>query len=108
MPPHKKKNPFGRTELANACEDGDIIKAKRLLQEKPDDLDVADAAGNTPLQCASLNGHVELVKLLLDAGCNIHCINTKMESPLLDAVENGHFEAVKLLLDAGVNRRMRK
>lgn len=107
MPPHKKRNPFGRTALADACEDGDITKARRLLQEKPEDLDVADAAGNTPLQCASLNGHEDVVKLLLGAGCNIHCVNDRKDSPLLDAVENGHLEVVKLLLAAGVNPKVR-
>jgi ankyrin repeat protein len=107
MPPHKKRNPFGRTALADACEDGDITKARRLLQEKPEDLDVADAAGNTPLQCASLNGHEDVVKMLIDAGCNIHCVNDRKDSPLLDAVENGHLEVVKLLLAAGVNPKIR-
>lgn len=107
MPPHKKRNPFGRTALADACEDGDITKARRLLQEKPEDLDVADAAGNTPLQCASLNGHEDVVKMLIEAGCNIHCVNDRKDSPLLDAVENGHLEVVKLLLAAGVNPKIR-
>lgn len=107
MPPHKKRSPFGRTDLADACEDGDITKARRFLQEKPQDLDVADPAGNTPLQCASLNGHVEVVKLLLDAGCNLHCVNNVKDSPLLDAVENGHLEVVKLLLAAGANPKIR-
>src|SRR5450432_706809 len=78
-----------------------------FLQEKPEDIDVADAAGNTPLQVASLNGHEDVVKLLLEAGCNIHCVNDKKDSPLLDAVENGHFEVVKLLLAAGVNPKIR-
>ena len=107
MPPHKKRNPFGRTALADACEDGDITKARRLLQEKPEDLDVADAAGNTPLQCASLNGHEDVVKMLIEAGCNVHCVNDRKDSPLLDAVENGHLEVVKLLLAAGVNPKIR-
>ncbi len=107
MPPHKKRNPFGRTALADACEDGDITKARRLLQEKPEDIDVADAAGNTPLQCASLNGHEDVVKMLIEAGCNVHCVNDRKDSPLLDAVENGHLEVVKLLLAAGVNPKIR-
>jgi ankyrin repeat protein len=107
MPPHKKRNPFGRTALADACEDGDIAKARRLLQEKPEDIDVADAAGNTPLQCASLNGHEDVVKTLIEAGCNVHCVNDRKDSPLLDAVENGHLEVVKLLLAAGVNPKIR-
>lgn len=107
MAPHKKRNPFGRTALADACEEGDLEKVKKFLAEKPSDLDVADAAGNTPLQCASLNGHDEVVKILLNAGCNIHCVNDSKDSPLLDAVENGHLEVVKLLLAAGVNPKIR-
>lgn len=103
----KRANKYGRTPLADAAEAGHYEKAKAILAEYPEDLDFPDAAGNTPLQCASLNGHDDIVELLIKSGCNIHCNNQDGDSPLLDAVENGHLGIVKQLLDAGVDPRAR-
>lgn len=104
--PHKKHlDAHGQTFLARACARGEYDLAKQRLEERPEDLDVADFAGNTPLQIAALNGYGNIVKLLIDAGCNIDCVNYDRETPLLDAVDNGHLEVVKLLLDAGVSPR---
>ncbi|KAI0145671.1 ankyrin [Hypoxylon sp. NC0597] len=106
MPPHKKHvDNHGQTLLAKACAKGEYEIAKRRLTERPEDLNFADYAGNTPLQIASLNGHEQIVQLLIDAGCNLDCRNSDKETPLLDAVENGHLGVVKLLLKAGVNPR---
>jgi hypothetical protein len=108
MPGHRRKpDRYGRTPLTDACEEGDYERASSLLVEYPEDLDTPDAAGNTPLQCASLNGHDDIVQLLLKHKCNVNCKNDLGDSPLLDAVENGHLEVVKLLLDAGVDPRAR-
>ena len=106
MAPHKKHlDAHGQTFLARACARGEYEHAKVRLVERPEDLNVADFAGNTPLQIASLNGYENIVKLLLDAGCNLECVNHDKETPLLDAVDNGHLGVVRLLLDAGVNPR---
>ncbi|KAL7626283.1 hypothetical protein AAE478_003053 [Parahypoxylon ruwenzoriense] len=106
MPPHKKHvDNHGQTLLAKACAKGEYEVAKKRLTERPEDLNFADYAGNTPLQVASLNGHEQIVQLLIDAGCNLDCRNSDKETPLLDAVENGHLGVVKLLLKAGVNPR---
>lgn len=104
--PHKKHlDAHGQTLLARACARGEYDGVKQRLLERPEDLNVADYAGNTPLQIAAINGAEDIVKLLLDAGCNVDCVNYDKDTPLLDAVDNGHLEVVKLLLDAGVNPR---
>ncbi|CAK7232188.1 hypothetical protein SBRCBS47491_008184 [Sporothrix bragantina] len=104
--PHKKHlDAHGQTFLARACARGEFELAKQRLEERPEDLNVADFAGNTPLQIAALNGYGNIVKFLIDAGCNLDCVNHDKDTPLLDAVDNGHLEVVKLLLDAGVNPR---
>lgn len=95
----------GQTQLARACAKGDHDATKLRLKERPEDLNVADFAGNTPLQIASLNGFDTIVKLLIDAGCQLDCVNNDKDTPLLDAVENGHAKVVKLLLEAGLNPR---
>lgn len=106
MPGHKKHvDNHGQTLFAKACAKGEYETAKKRLAERPEDLNFADYAGNTPLQVASLNGHEDIVQLLIEAGCNLECRNSDKETPLLDAVENGHLAVVKLLLKAGVNPR---
>ncbi|UKZ77784.1 hypothetical protein TrVFT333_005510 [Trichoderma virens FT-333] len=106
MAPHKKHlDAHGQTLLARACARGEYDSAKRRLTDRPEDLNVADYAGNTPLQIAAINGCEDIVKLLIDAGCNLDCVNYDKDTPLLDAVDNGHVGVVKLLLDAGVNPR---
>lgn len=102
---HKKnRDKNGRTILARACaiDDGE---AELRLKERPEDIDIPDNAGNTPLQIAALEGHFKIVRMLLEAGCDITCKNIDMETPLIDAVENGHLEVVKLLSDAGLDPR---
>ena len=104
--PHKKHlDAHGQTFLARACARGEYDQAKQRLGERPEDLNVADYAGNTPLQIAAINGCEEIVELLINAGCNLECVNYDRDTPLLDAIDNGHLGVVKLLLDAGVNPR---
>ncbi|KAH6850184.1 hypothetical protein B0I37DRAFT_352699 [Chaetomium sp. MPI-CAGE-AT-0009] len=106
MAPHKKHlDAHGQTFLARACAKGEYDTAKHRLQDRPEDINVADYAGNTPLQIAALNGYDDIVKLLVEAGCNLDCVNNDKDTPLLDAVENGHLDVVKILLEAGVNPR---
>lgn len=106
MHSHKKHlDAHGQTYLARACARGEYDSAKTRLGERPEDLNVADYAGNTPLQIAAIHGCEDIVKLLVQAGCNLDCVNYDKDTPLLDAVDNGHLGVVKLLLDAGVNPR---
>lgn len=106
MAPHKKHlDAHGQTFLARACARGEYDVAKQRLEERPEDIDVADYAGNTPLQIASINGCEDIVKLLVDAGCSLDCVNYDKDTPLLDAVDNGHLDVIKVLLAAGVNPR---
>jgi hypothetical protein len=102
----KKRDQNGRTRLARACAAQEHDAAVARHEERPEDLNVSDNAGNTPLQIASLEGCAPIVKFLLGAGCEIDTKNIDRDTPLIDAVENGHLEVVKLLLDAGANPRM--
>lgn len=104
---HKKqRDQNGRTRLARACAAQEYEIAVARHKERPEDLNVADNAGNTPLQIAALEGSAPIVKFLLDAGCEIDTKNIDKDTPLIDAVENGHLEVIKLLLDAGANPRL--
>ncbi|KAI9048973.1 hypothetical protein LZ554_006822 [Drepanopeziza brunnea f. sp. 'monogermtubi'] len=105
MPPHKKHvNSSGQTLLAIACGRNKLEVVKQRYGERPEDLNLADNAENTPLHTASLMGYEDVVKFLLSTGrCELDCVNSDRDTPLHDAVDNGHWEVVKLLLDAGAN-----
>ncbi|KAM5501669.1 hypothetical protein McanMca71_005130 [Microsporum canis] len=102
----KLRDQNGRTRLARACAAQEIEAAKCRQAERPEDLNVPDNAGNTPLQIAALEGCAEIVKFLIEAGCDIHTKNIDRDTPLIDAVENGHLDVVKILLEAGANPRV--
>lgn len=101
---HKRHvNKYGFTRFAEACEAGDLDLVKQWREKDPDQLELAEFAGNKPLQIAALNGNAEVVEYLIDQGCQIDCANVDRDTPLIDAAENGHLEVVNLLLSAGVD-----
>ena len=106
MGPRKYRDKNGRTHLARAASAQNLENAKVCIQERPEDLDVPDNAGNTPLQIAALEGYSDIVRLLLENGCDVNIKNIDKDTPLIDAVENGHVEVVRLLLEHGADPRL--
>lgn len=53
---------------------------------------------SSPLGLASLNGHLEMVLLLIEHGANIEEINEDGYTPLMEAVQEGHTDVVSVLL----------
>ncbi|KIX02038.1 uncharacterized protein Z518_07977 [Rhinocladiella mackenziei CBS 650.93] len=104
--PRKWRDKNGRTFLSRACNNNDLAAAKARFAERPEDLNLADNAGNTPLQIAALEGFTDIVKFLLENKCEVDTTNIDKETPLIDAVENGHVEVVRLLLQYGANPRL--
>ncbi|ETN37879.1 uncharacterized protein HMPREF1541_07502 [Cyphellophora europaea CBS 101466] len=103
--PRKYRDKNGRTFLSRACNNDDLERAKQCYKERPEDLNLSDNAGNTPLQIAALQGSAEIVQFLLENGAEVDTRNIDKETPLIDAVENGHLEVVRLLLEFGANPR---
>eukprot|EP00302_Diacronema_sp_CCMP2436_P023111 CAMPEP_0179920552 /NCGR_PEP_ID=MMETSP0983-20121128/4566_1 /TAXON_ID=483367 /ORGANISM="non described non described, Strain CCMP 2436" /LENGTH=62 /DNA_ID=CAMNT_0021823639 /DNA_START=76 /DNA_END=261 /DNA_ORIENTATION=+ len=58
----------GLLPLHDACEDGDVLLVRTLLEAW--DANIADADGYTALMVASEYGHIECARLLLEAGAD--------------------------------------
>ncbi len=101
----KRFDRYGQTPFARACSKGEYELAKQRLEEQPKDINVPDYAGNSPLHIVALQGYDNLVKLLVDNGCNLDHYNRDGNTPLLDAVENGHVVTVRVLLEGGADPR---
>lgn len=104
--PRKWRDKNGRTFLSRACNNEDLERAQQCFEERPEDLNMPDNAGNTPLQIASLEGFTDIVRFLLQSGAEVDTRNIDKDTPLIDAVENGHFEVIQLLLGHGANPRL--
>eukprot|EP00602_Paraphysomonas_sp_CaronLab_P005784 CAMPEP_0185033330 /NCGR_PEP_ID=MMETSP1103-20130426/22140_1 /TAXON_ID=36769 /ORGANISM="Paraphysomonas bandaiensis, Strain Caron Lab Isolate" /LENGTH=729 /DNA_ID=CAMNT_0027569553 /DNA_START=153 /DNA_END=2342 /DNA_ORIENTATION=+ len=82
-----------------------------LSQSDPDTvldiINAADSSGMNPLHWAALRGHFKIIKLLLEAGCEVDALNNGLNSPLLIAASRGHDSAIRLLLDRGADVTLR-
>jgi uncharacterized protein len=64
------------------------------------DVNMQDDDGWTPLIVASVNGHYETAKILLNHGGDVNAKTLVGTTALMFAAANGHDKIVKLLLDA--------
>lgn len=87
--------------LRDAAEKGEIATVRELIAENVD-VDSPNDYGRTSLSIAAGLGHVEVVKLLLEAGADVESKDRFYKfTPLLVAVNSKRPVVVKVLLDAG-------
>eukprot|EP00435_Cladocopium_sp_Y103_P066776 s166_g29.t1 len=89
-------------KMIAASMDNDVFALEKLLQH-PRNPNVRDADGDTPLHHAAEEGHVEPMRLLLEAGAETDVRDTTAEgwTPLLLAALMGNVDSVSLLLETG-------
>lgn len=95
-------DPKGRTALGIAADLGRLEMTRTILScgVKPDLTD----RPVSPLVRASRGGHLEIVRLLLQAGADPNRISTYGNaSALTDAIEKNHIEVVHVLVEAGAD-----
>ena len=90
-------------ELISAAKAGNTDRVIDLIQEGVD-VDARDAQQNTPLMWASLYGHTEMTKSLLDSKADTGANdNITGFTALMWAAKNNRVETAALLLDQGAN-----
>ncbi|CAD6446264.1 b7a5bf77-39d6-4c44-a99b-040df980e6b2, partial [Sclerotinia trifoliorum] len=78
-------------------------KIQRLLKRGVES-DLSNPRKVTPLWIAATNGHIEVVRLLLETkSVNVNATSVSGRSPIFYPAVNGHEEIVKLLLNTEAN-----
>ncbi|EWG54880.1 hypothetical protein FVEG_17414 [Fusarium verticillioides 7600] len=85
--------------LYDACEAGSIAEAQKRLQEEREDVDMLGPRNRTPLHAAAHQGHLDIVKLLVDYGAGIMA-TTFFGSTAEKLAEKYHHPAVVAFLEA--------
>ena len=90
--------------LHDAIQAGDLAQVKKLLGAGADiNSSASGKGGMTPLNYAAYEGHLEIVKLLLDKGAEIDTRDNMSFTPLLVAAISGHQEVQKELIIRGAD-----
>ena len=64
-----------------------------------------DEDNDTALMKAAGQGHIEVVRFLVEQGADPNILNTQGQNALMFAAAGGHFAVVIFLLDRGANAR---
>ena len=90
-----------QTLLQAASVDGRSDIARWLLENGADTHSQRD--DSAPIHLATANGHLEVIKILLEHRVNIDSVDTDGTTPLHLASSSGNAEIVRLLLEEGAN-----
>jgi len=95
------KGPLDGSWLVAACQ-SDSLDVVKLVLDKGSNVDYRRGI---PLMVASVRGHPEIIRALLDAGADINVTPSGFDgkTPLMGACDFGRAEAVALLLDRGAD-----
>ena len=90
--------------FVSACEEGRVTEVERLLHS-PQNPDARDARNNcTGIHMAARNGHLAIVRLLLEARADKDAAAQNGATALHPAAQLGHLDVVRLLLEAGADK----
>jgi len=91
-------------ELSRLIADGDLDSVKLLLETGTKEeikkyVEYKSKLGDSPLHLASIEGYLEIMKLLIFHGADVNSKNDSGNTPLIWASKFGDLEIVKLLID---------
>ena len=93
------------TALHDAAKRGDINTLTQLLNSGKYDVNAKETArySETPLHFAIQNGHIDIVKLLIDRGADVNAVTGYGATPLWLAAVRGKPDIAKLLISKGAD-----
>lgn len=93
-------------DIIRAAKNGDCAKIAEMLAAQPALLGARDSDESTPLHCAAWKGHVEAVRLLLEAGADVNAHNKNGHwgrTPLHAAAHGNQAAIAELLIQHGAD-----
>lgn len=96
---HRNKECKIDSVLCNRSKFGDV-KITHLLLKNSADFNII-RSNKTPLMIASENGHLDVVKLLINAGANTNAYNSKKQTALMFAASGDQLKVMGVLIDNG-------
>ncbi|KAG2787675.1 hypothetical protein PC129_g8541 [Phytophthora cactorum] len=97
---------YGYTMLLFAARDGDVKKARFLLENNAS-VDIRTGYGATALHFAASWGQHEIARLLLEHGASVNAVDNSGKTPLMRASANGETKLVRLFLKHGADTSIR-
>jgi hypothetical protein len=95
----KSKEELGGTALFNAILKGRAAMVKSMISSKMATVEVTSSDGSTPLMAAASIGHLEIVNILLAAGCNPYIQNKDGVNALAAAESKNFPDCAKAILE---------
>ena len=93
------------SNLIIAAEQGDLVSLSMQLASSVD-IDAVDGRGRTAVMAATHGNHPDVVKLLIEAGADIHIQDNMNDNPFLYAGAEGLLEILRLTIAAGANTKL--
>ncbi len=90
-------------EIHSLVESGELSKIEILVKDNPEILNEKDDYGYYPIHIAALNGHYEIVKYLVDKGCDYQIRSANGSTPLHLATKCNDLEIVRFLVENKVD-----
>lgn len=94
-------------QLLSYSRRGHVAKVQEVYEALgfPQDPDVTDQLGRTPLYMAASRGHWEIVRLLCDKSASLDKTCTQLQrTALCVAAKRGHSKVIQILCEAGANK----
>ena len=99
----KAHHPPPNTPLMSAAASGDIQQVKEICADSAADVEYTNEDGFTALIWACLNGHIDVVRYLVDEKNAAVNMPPNRHTPLRGAGNYGHLEVVQFLLNRGAD-----